>query len=59
MSLKIDDRVETKIAPPHPAAFAGVIVAIGEENGRILVRGNGQWTGTDRVYTPQSLRPAN
>ena len=55
MTFKIDDRVETKIAPPHPAAFTGIVVAIGEENGRILVRAD---NGIERVYTPQSLRVA-
>jgi hypothetical protein len=54
MSITVGCRVETLTAPPHPAAFSGIVLAIGEDNGRILVRGDGH--GIERVYTPESLR---
>lgn len=51
--IAVGDHVETHVASPHPAAFAGIVLAIGEENGRILVEGE---HGIRRVYTPKSLR---
>jgi hypothetical protein len=53
--FQVGDRVETLIAPPHPAAFSGVVLAIGDVNGRVLIRDD---DGITRVYTPGSLRPA-
>jgi hypothetical protein len=46
-------RVETLIAPPHPAAFSGVVLDVGEVNGRVLVQDD---SGLQRAYTPESLR---
>lgn len=53
----VGDRVETIVAPPHPASFDGIVLAIGETNGRVLVRQtDGDDEGFERAYTPQSLR---
>jgi hypothetical protein len=52
-TITVGSHVETHIAAPHPAAFAGIVLAIGGENGRILVQG---WSGIERAYTPESLR---
>jgi hypothetical protein len=52
-TITIGSHVETHIAPPHPAAFAGIVLAIGEQNGRILVKAE---NGIERAYTPDSLR---
>jgi hypothetical protein len=47
------ERVETLIAAPHPAAFSGVVLDVGDVNGRVLVQDD---SGLQRVYTPESLR---
>ena len=52
-TITIGSRVETHIAAPHPAAFSGTVLAIGEVNGRVLVESE---DGVQRVYTSDSLR---
>jgi len=52
MTLKTGMNVETLIADPHPAAFAGVVVAVSEK-GLVLVRAA---NGVERAYTSDSLR---
>ena len=55
--FSIGQHVETLITPPHPAAFAGVVIDVGTAVGGasvVLVREPVH--GIEQAFTPRSLR---